>query len=1208
MAIEYTKAQKQVIEKRDRNLLVSAAAGSGKTAVLVERICQMVTDKTNPMDIDELLVVTFTNAAAAEMKTRVMNSLQQRLKEDSGNAHLQRQVSLVHSAQITTIDGFCLQFLKEHFYLLDLEPGFRIVDENERTLIMEDVMERVLGEFYQEADPDFLDFVERYTQGKTDDALSSFVYRMFATAQSCPWPEKWLSECEEDYDPAKIHVPEDLKLVDLLLQDARKKMTDAVELLRRAQTHCRDLEGLKKLTADLQELSDSLSFLTKAQQYETFYTALQEYKFPTMPRLSKLTEEEAEIKEEAKAARDEAKDIVKKLKENSFFLPGDQVVKDHLEMQPQIRVLCRMSRRFMEAFAKEKQNRNVVDFGDLEHFTLNILYDEEGVVSPVAEQYRKKFREIMIDEYQDSNALQEAILTAISGETAGKKNLFMVGDVKQSIYRFRQAKPELFIEKYRRYRYEDSEDQKIDLDLNFRSRQQVLRFSNYIFDGLMQEDLGEVPYDEHASLKYGASYDRQLDDLFEATVVVADGKTLEEKKEVAEAGAIAEKIRQLMEDGRVTEGEDYRPVRYSDIVILLRKKNLSKGISEELKAQGIPVVDLEKTGYFKTPEVSCVLSFLQVLDNYRQDIPLAAVLASPMVGLSKKQLAQIRAMAPESTFFEAVQCYDKADGIGEKLGDFFQLLQEFRKMAVYLPIHELLQELYEKTGYYDYVQMMPQGQMRRMNLDILVQRAKAYEQTSYHGLFHFLRYIDKLKEYDMDLSEGGTSDGQDAVRLMTIHKSKGLEFPIVIVAGLGNVFYNGESREALITDGRYGIALKYTDAKRRITRESLDMAAMKSVLKADNLAEEIRVLYVALTRAKEKLILTGAVRDLNKIRQKSALMLNEEHRLTYSSKLRAGSFYQWILPLLYDNLAHTRADFTLKEHEPGEPCALEEAVDRFRLAELIKEPAGTKEGQERIREQFSKEYHHKKELDLKQKMSVSEIKHHFMERAFAQDLLDQGASGEDWEEPQLTGEGTKDAVPEFMKKTGTKTIPAFLGAIPEENRGAMRGTAMHRVLECMDFAGGFTKNLTLETVKCEIASLLSEGLINESMFELTDPKGILAFFQSEIGHLAVDCAMKKKLRKEQPFVMGIPPKEAGIEMDSEDLVLVQGIIDVFMETEEGIVLLDYKTDAVNCGEELLKRYAKQMELYKHALEKQFLKPVVRVCLYSFSLQEVIDVP
>lgn len=1199
MGIKYTKEQQEVIELRNRNLLVCAAAGSGKTAVLVERICQLILDETNPFDVDELLVVTFTNAAAAEMKKRIMLSLQKRLEEHPTNKHLQKQITLIHNANISTIDGFCLRLLKEYFYLLDLEPGFRIADENERALILEDVMNQVIDSYYEEGRKDFLDFVESYEEGKTDDGLKAYIEKMYKTASASPWPKKWLDSCRGIYDAATIKKPEDIMFVREALKDARLRLKDCVRMLLFASNECSAYEALDKLSVDLYDRADEIKQILECNTYEKCYHAICNYTFKTMPRIIKLDAVTQEVKDTCKAIRDKVKKEVESIKNSCFMADATQIVKDHLQMSGKVNLLCDMTSTFMEAFSIEKKRRNVVDFSDVEHMALSLLYNEDGSFSKVALECRRQFKEIMIDEYQDSNQLQEAILTAISRNPEGGHNLFMVGDVKQSIYRFRQAEPKLFLNKYHTYTETESSCQKVILDANFRSRKEVLRFSNLIFEGLMKEDLGGIDYDEQASLKYAASFDEGFEEAFFTKVLVADEDSLKASdkgsKEEHEGHMIGLEIQKLMEDGVVwdTKQNKYRRPYYSDIVILMRSKKMSATIAKELEMLGIPAIAIEKTGYFKTTEVTVILSMLRVIDNERQDIPLAAVLLSPIGGLNKKQLATIKAAYAELSFYEAVRLYAKEgaeEEIKKKLHRFYELLSDLKKKTVYLSVHTLIKELYKKSGYYEYVQVMVDGEVRKQNLDILIERAKDYEKTSYHGLFQFLRYIDKMQKYDLDFSEGNGQQTLNAVHLMTIHKSKGLEFPIVFVAGLGKKFNLADTKETLITDADYKVALKYTDPVRRIKADSVSHEAMKNLMKRDNLAEEIRVLYVALTRAKEKLILSGSVKDYEKLCQEAERYVDENGKLSYSAKMGTSTYYQWILPILLTNMAHTKANFTIEVMTNFVDKTVEEEhvlIDTQRLLDVFDKPYHTKDGQQHLKELFETKYHHHNELTMKEKMSVSEIKHRFMEYEFNK--------GEDEEKP------------DFLKEEYEETIPFFMGEEDRVNRGALKGTATHRILECLDFTQEGLTNLSYEYLEEEIGKLFAKGLISAEQKDMVSRKGIYAFLVSEVGQEVLKAARKGVLVKEQPFVMGITPKEAGLTFESEDRILVQGIIDVFYETEEGIVLLDYKTDRVQTAEELVKRYSKQMELYRLAIERVYEKPVSHVYLYSFSLKEVIDV-
>lgn len=1195
--MEFTKEQERVITLRDRNLLVSAAAGSGKTTVLVERICRMILDEADPMDVDELLVVTFTEAAAAEMKNRLLKALMKRSEEEPRNIHLKRQLSLIHQALITTIDGFCMQFLKEHFYLTELEPGFRVVDKNEQQLIMEDVMERVLQEFYEEKDPKFLTFVDNYANGRSDDKLVELIKKLYDSAISTPWPGQWIRECRQTYEKQDPELFYKLPILQEIALDTRLKVTDALQLLKQAAESIAQNPALEKLYVYLLEEKERLEACLGAESVKDFYPVLGGYKMGRMPTIKNLDEADSEAKDRAKGIRDNAGKLLKELVGDYYFRSPEEMMADYYGMRDMAEVLCDLTLSFYEEFTKEKRRRNVVDFSDMEHLTLEILYEEPGKVSAVGKAYGRRFKEIMMDEYQDSNALQEAIVSAIQ-YGRGRKNRFMVGDVKQSIYRFRQAEPELFVEKYDTYQYGEGEDVKIDLDQNFRSRNQVLSFSNQIFEALMQRDLGDIAYDEHASLKYGAEYNRDLEELYMPEVVLFDRGCAEEEtvdKEKAEAILIGEKIREFMESGQVTDKEGgYRKPCYKDIVILLRSKAMAPVIAEELKKMSIPAVTMEKTGYFATAEVNCVLSFLQLVDNVRQDIPLFCVLNSPVIGLTDAELAEVKGAGEGKQFYEAVLSYTGKPEIERKLKGFAELLEEFRRLAAYRPIHELILLFYEKTGYEKYVGLLPGGNVKQMNLNILVERARAYESSSYHGLFHFLRYIHKLKEYNLELTEGSPDAGKDAVFLMTIHKSKGLEFPMVIVAGLGRGFNKRDARADLLTGVKEGVLLRYIDGQKRIKRDTVFFNAMKNKIVKDNLAEEIRVLYVALTRAKEKLVLTGSVKDYEAMKEGAEILLDGD-RVSYSAKLKAKNFLDMILPALFGRRIYTQSMVDISVHgsvsEEGESTL--QKMEKAEAAELFFHPMETKKGQQELSELFSQTYHRAAEAELPIKMSVSEIKHHFM------DALYEGGEVPAFL-PEISEEEEKERhLPAFLSEEGSTGSGV--------NPGALRGTAVHRALECIAFEAACMEEPSEEAIKAELKRIEEAGLMTEEAVELVNVRKLQTFFKSALGQQMCTAARKGALTKEQPFVMAISPQEAGLAVDTEDRILVQGIIDAFYETESELVLVDYKTDRVGSGEELAARYRKQMELYKEAIERIYKKPVKKIFLYSFHLQEAIDV-
>ena len=828
MGVSWTTEQQQVIDLRNRNILVSAAAGSGKTAVLVERIVKIITDKNHPVDIDHLLIVTFTNAAAAEMRERIGNAIEKALDEQPEDEHLLRQLTLIHNAQITTIDSFCLYVVRNHFHEIDLEPNFRIGDEGELKLLREDVLGRVLEQNYEEPSEAFSDFVEGYASGRTDAALNEMILQLYEFSRSYPWPEKWLDsfvgayriENREELDRAEWLAP--------LTQNIRFVLKDCEQLLKQALAVTQQDDGPdmyeKAVRSDLEKY-ESLSKLTSFCELSV---ALSDIKYDRLAS-SRGFEGDPDKLELVKSLREQAKDVVKKLCKQYFFCSPEMMIEQLERTEPMLEEVVRLTKQFAEEFAAAKRRKNLVDFHDVEHFALQILVDEETEkAKKTAEEFRDTFEEIMIDEYQDSNEVQETLLRSISREERGENNIFMVGDVKQSIYRFRLARPELFMKKYDSYSLEESTTQRIDLHKNFRSREEVLTCTNDIFYKIMVRSLGNVEYDAEAALYPGASYPVSADFTPEILLADSNDELLEDTelsdKKTLEAKIVAEEIRHLMKTQPVTNKAtgELRAARYSDIVILLRSlSGWADSLVEVLNGNGIPAHTVSSTGYFSTVEVQTVLSMLRLLDNPRQDIPMAAVLRSPMAGLTDEELAVLRLEDGSVPFHEAV--LELAEGLYEedgqkeisdseadrkqgrnadektenhieitahrKLLKFYKKYKQLRQLVPDTPIHELIEIILRETGYGHYVAAMPAGNRRTANLNMLLEKAAAYEKTSYKGLFHFVRYIDELQKYDVDFGEADmVGENEDVVRIMSIHKSKGLEFPIVIVSGMGKNF------------------------------------------------------------------------------------------------------------------------------------------------------------------------------------------------------------------------------------------------------------------------------------------------------------------------------------------------------------------------------------------------------------------------------------
>lgn len=1182
MSVKWTKEQEKVINLRNRSLLVSAAAGSGKTAVLVQRIISMVTDETDPLDIDRLLVVTFTNAAAAEMRERVGAAIENALEQDPYNQHLQRQLTLVHNAQITTIDSFCIRILRDHFHKIDLEPGFRIADEGELKLLREDVCEAVLEDFYQKADPEFLRFADSYSGAKNDLQIKEMILKLYNYAESYPWPKEWLETCVQQYEAANEAELEEKSWIRDFLSYLNVRVEDLITAQEKLLELTQEPDGPYMYEASIADDLRQLENLRKCEHFSQWQAAISAIDFKNIGRSGKYEGSVAK-KDAVMSGRKRMKDQIDKWKKTIFATMLEVQLERLTQTSKMVRMLVTLTQAFSDRFQEEKQKKNMLDFSDVEHNALRVLVDSETKeLTETALEYQQQYREVMIDEYQDSNYVQETLLTAVSGVKNGNENLFMVGDVKQSIYRFRLARPELFMDKYHRFSTEESSQQRIDLHRNFRSRREVVEAVNDIFYPLMEKNLGNVAYDAEAALYAGAVYpDYENADCCKPELLLVPSQESGMERREQEAAAVAGRIRELVETQEIPE------ITYKDIVLLLRSMSgWAETYQKVFEQEGIPLIVASKTGYFSATEVQTVLSLLRVLDNPYQDIPLAAVMKSYFGKFSSEELAQIRSEYPGMPFY---QCVEQMLPVSEKIIAFQEMLQKFRQRIPYTPIHRLLQEILDETGYRNYVAALPAGEQRRANLDMLMEKAVAYEQTSYHGLFHFIRYIDRLMKYDVDYGEAEiVSEQENAVRLMSIHKSKGLEFPVVFVCGMGKQFNEQDLNSNMIFHPEFGIGLKWFDCEKRTKANTLIHQIFAMEAKKENLGEELRVLYVALTRAKEKLILAGTCK-LPEEGQYSGF--SREEKVPFSTRYDAKSYWDWVIPVLgmenpdYRYVIWDEARMQQEEQRKLQDTALEHRT----LLEALQNVSETELAQ--LKETFSWEYAWKEEGAHKQKVSVSELKHRAME-----------------ERSESAEQTLNTAQPLFPDEIATPYVPRFVQEV-KENAGALYGTMVHRFLECLDFAGlpDFAdEKQGLYFVKQQIDALCALGRMQESDAKRLNWKQLLGFLQSDTAKRMRAAAEQGALEREKPFVMSVPANLVWEDSRPEEDVLIQGIIDVFWEEADGIVLLDYKTDHVDNAQELVRRYKKQLELYADALSRfSGEKPVKEILIYSFALAETI---
>ena len=1217
-SVNWTREQQQVIESRGKNLLVSAAAGSGKTAVLVERIIRMVTEGEHPLDIDKLLVMTFTNAAAAEMRERIGAAIEEKLSEDPENAHLQMQGTLIHHARITTIDSFCLNVIREHFNLLDLDPAFKIGDEGELLLLRGDVMQEMLEDRYDSGGEPFERFVETYAQGKSDAGIEDYIMQVYTFSQSNPYPEQWIARCREELSAGP---GQDFAWMEFLIADIRRQAEELKLQLADALEVCLEDEFLCAYAPMLTQDIRRLDAVCGAESFEALHGCLGEIVWDRLATV-RSKEVDPEKKTYVTGCRDRVKKAVGKMRDLYCFATPEEMLLDMEGTGGAIGMLLDLTEEFDTRFREKKRERNMVDFNDLEHETLKVLMrQEEGkiIYTEAADELSQQFEEVLVDEYQDSNLVQEALLHAVSRERLGRNNVFMVGDVKQSIYKFRLARPELFLEKYNTYEpYEEGSGdcKKIELHQNFRSREQVLTGINDVFFRIMTENLGSIRYTDEAALHPGAKFPEPegmtensrpgIPELFVMDTGAASLSQLDEDaadftaKEL-EAKLIARKIRELTDkdhgmliwDKKQNGTGGYRTARYRDIVILLRSTTgWTETFLSVLMNEGIPAYAESRRGYFNTLEVETILSLLSVIDNPMQDIPLAAVLKSPAVGMTDSELAKIMAdyracadKGQERGLYAAVSlciaggaenggCEDSAC---EKLTGFWQLLERFRRWSIYLPIHELIYRLYEETGYYDYIAAMPAGETRKANLDMLVEKAADYEQTSYKGLFHFVRYIEKLKKFDTDFGEAVTAgEEDDTVRIMSIHKSKGLEFPIVILAGMGKKFNRQDVYGKILIDPELGIGTDYLDLEHRLKSTTLKKNVLRRKMELDNLGEELRVLYVAMTRAKEQLIMTGTDRYLAKNLDKYAQVPVVDGQIPYTVLSTAASYLDWLLMCLSGSSVHIHmTEILLEEIVGGE---LVRQIKTRQSKEMLLGLDTSQKYDDAYRQQLERNldflYPYEADIKLHTKMSVSELKK-------------QGQLLDDTESVCMEGPLTPD------KKD-------YSDIAPDGGAGASRGTAYHRAMELLPF----DQMESRADVEACLELMVEKKQITGENAGLIDSGTIWTFLQSDFGQRMKKAQAEGRLHKEQQFVMGIPAREMGAG-DSDELVVIQGIIDAFFEEEDGLVLMDYKTDKINRAQTLVEHYKKQLDYYERALEQMTGRHVREKVIYSLTLQQAI---
>ena len=1230
----WTKEQQKAIDLRGKNLLVSAAAGSGKTAVLVERIVKMVCEEN--YDIDKILVVTFTKAAAAEMKERIGNRLLQEGIQTPDNGRIQEQLSYIHRAPISTIHSFCTGLLRNHFHLISLDPGFRIGEEGEMALLKEQVLNELLEECYEKREEGFLRFVEAYSYGKDDRAIGNMILRLFEYSISHPMPKQWLLEAEEALT-LEDREPEWLFPV---MEYGNRIIEDALDCIDRSiAISLEEPLLMEKYVPFLMEEKERISHVRLAESYEDKMEAFSQLVFLRIPAVKTKDPFIKQRQEAAKSLRDQSKDMLLQLKKDCFMVSLPGICQEAEQLKPYLSVLINLVLAFSKKYMERKQEKNVLEFHDLEHLALKLLVrdykDGQVLKTPLAEELSGRYQAVFTDEYQDSNLIQEVLLKAVSREEDG--NRFMVGDIKQSIYKFRMARPELFLEKYAMGE-KDGLFTNVELCNNFRSRPEVLYGINYIFYQIMKPSLGEVLYEQKAALtppdekveEYKVRIEKEETVCQELWIMDLEkgeetsGEWREQSKIELEAAMVAERIKKLTEEtygsfpDEKTEGKGSR---YKDIVILLRTMEGWAPVFEEaLTLAGIPVHTERRRGYFDTFEIRVLLNLLTLIDNIYQDIPMAAVLRSPVGGFCAEDLAEIRSLVTanrrrEDSYYDEMVFYlekGKNEVLKEKITAILQLLKELREEKTRLSLPELIWSLIEKTDYYHLVGSMPNGEQRMANIRVFMEKAAEYEKTSFKGVFHFVQYMEQLRTYDIDYGEASVlGEEADVVRIMSIHKSKGLEFPVVFLSGTGKMFNFMDRNQRMLLHPDYYIGLDCIDLKRRVKYPSQQKKMISRQILLSMLGEELRVLYVAMTRARDQLIMTGTMDDFAKTFR--SIGENPEGELHFAKMIKATSYLHWIFPAI---LRHPCMDsfrdsynvgmgeqgyFKVPGEEPdfqvhvvtassmlGKAMGkqLKDAYNQEEFLAFMKSLERLGE-EEEIEQAFAWEYPKKQELKARSKWSVSQLKEESMEEPLFVPLEESVSEKE-------KADKKNGLVPEFLKEKQEESLLT----------GASRGTAVHKLMEELSF-----KEVERNGLMEEIHKLVEAGKFPEEYIPSVPVAKMRRFFESELGKRLIQAETRKRIYKEAQFMIGVPMREMEPDIDSDELVLVQGIIDLYMEEEDGLVLLDYKTDYVEAGREdvLVDRYKTQLLWYKRALEQMTGKRVKETLIYSFGVSKTLVV-
>ncbi|WP_430603962.1 helicase-exonuclease AddAB subunit AddA [Enterococcus sp. DIV0724b] len=1242
---QFTDNQWQAVFDGDENILVSASAGSGKTTVLVRRVIEKLKSGT---DIDRLLIVTYTEAAAKEMKERIQVALQKAITNESEQEkkqHFIKQLSLLPTANISTLHAFCLTVIRRFYYLIEMDPVFRLLtDETEMLLLKEDVWDELREKFYADNEETFYQLTSNFSNDRSDDGLTKLVFSLYEFARANPDPDEWLAHLADSYrvdgqlgDSALFQEYLKPQVMDSLLRCVDRyeemiRMTEGEEKLAKIATLARyEKEFVETFTSQLADNDLESGFeISKTVTFE---------RYPTV-----RAEDYKEIAAQAKNLREQNKKAINDIISNLFTLSPEQMKEILEQSQPLVQEMAKVGKAFIDSYSKQKLRKGLVDFNDLEHFTLAILAKNEAGVwlaSEASNYYREKFDEVLVDEYQDINRLQETILYWLRRPTAEEGNLFMVGDVKQSIYSFRLADPTLFIEKYNQYG-QNKDGKRIVLAENFRSRKNVLDFTNLVFEQLMDERVGQIAYDDAAQLVHGfdqfaeaENYDTELliyekkSEQLEETLKLDDSQLILEDKTEGELHMTALKIRELIDNKFLIydkSTKENRPLTYKDIVLLTPTKKNNLTILEIFKLAGIPIQVNDAQNYFQATEVQTMVALLQIIDNPYQDIPLAAVLRSPIVGLRENELVTIRLAAKKSSYYEAFLTFNQTDtdnsqqqSLKEKTTKFAEWLEQWREIARRNQLSTLIWQIYQDTAYLDYVGGMPAGKQRQANLFALVDRANSYEQTSFRGLFQFVRFIEKMQEKDKDLAEPVILSEENAVRVMTIHASKGLEFPVVFILDMTKEFNLGDLNERYIFDDRLGVGIRYLDQTDRMLYETLPFLAIKQAKLKKLLSEEMRKLYVALTRAEQKLYLVGSYNNQEatfkewlKIADVQTKVLPSENRLQGKSSLmnwvgmslvrhqKMAEFQTEFVTEKIAGITQHPASFSISfmtEKTIQEQFAALQFIDTSAIKEVETKKSDSKSIEKGLR-RLNYEYPYQLSTKTTNYQSVSEIKRVF-----------EDPDNKEIAKIEVDEKNTIQPTPMIIHRMSEGELgkPRFIETIRKPSAAEI-GTATHYLLQLLDLKNEPTKESIIQLID----ELIKTKIIQENVAKQINVEQVLSFYQTSLGQLLLE--NPAKVIREQPFSMLLKAEELikDYPKETQDDLLIHGMIDGYVEQEESCILYDYKTDFVQDIEniqeikKIIQRYRGQLNLYRKALAQATSKEVNQVLLVLLSAGIIID--